>query len=715
MSEEEISQDDENKETKKNLGNNELKNNKNSKNNKITDSSNLAEESEPNDIISKVKKESKKVKSKVNVNNLKVFEKYHNLSIKELHILLSQKNDDLIRLNEEKEKSKKILHDLINKLNTTIAKNSNYLYYEDFDSDLILNLEQTKEDKKRELENSKKLKKLFKDQLTNLKDKISKNDKDKKKLSLIDTKIDNIKKKNIELKKEIFDIKRKKVIQDKELEIISDNIKYPLKIKLKTEDMNNFASQKHDYFEKLSMSMKSLDNILKEIKRFDEIYKSSIKEDTDENLVKKINFWINLIKSDLSGNKNEIIIKVESGKSQFLNEIKIRKETSNKGEEINNVENIAKIAKTEESPPKFSEMNYDITKGGEKIGKKKIIINKNKSTSLLYSNFKRNVNSLKRNKIPSLYINSYNGENNLDHKTLFKKLNYLKLTTPGTGTGIKLKKMNNFSSKYNGKSQFISEEINDSTEYNNNINCIESNPNPIINLNSINNLNNQEMNDILSSDYDEITNSDYRELLNKKEQYLESNLRLEKNIIEIKRTKSNKYANVLKVVYQNAENLENIKKHNSLIEKEIEKLCTVFKLTLEQAKLQNEIAKKNPNKIKYKLKSESVKNEENKLIKTTDKIPNNINLEEIFLPKKRQIKSIEINKNIKKKIKNETREEKLKKIKEKYKDEYDEINEESQIKDKENDKEEIIEKNNENIEENKENIVEMDNIDDINL
>ena len=303
MSEEEISQDDENTETKKNLENNELKKNKNSKNNKITDSSNLAEESEPNDIISKVKKEAKNMKSKVNVNNLKVFEKYHNLSIKELHILLSQKNDDLIRLNEEKEKSKKILHDLINKLNTTIAKNSNYLYDEDFDSDLILNLEQTKEDKKRELENSKKLKKLFKEQLANLKDKISQNDKDKKKLSSIDTKIDNIKKKNIELKKEIFEFKRKKLIQDKELEIISDNIKYPLKIKLKTEDMNNFASQKHDYFEKLSMSMKSLDNILKEIKRFDEIYKSSIKEDTDENLVKKINFWINLIKSDLSGNK----------------------------------------------------------------------------------------------------------------------------------------------------------------------------------------------------------------------------------------------------------------------------------------------------------------------------------------------------------------------------------------------------------------------------
>ena len=38
---------------------------------------------------------------------MKVFEKYHNLSIKELHILLSQKNDDLIKLNEEKKNSYK--------------------------------------------------------------------------------------------------------------------------------------------------------------------------------------------------------------------------------------------------------------------------------------------------------------------------------------------------------------------------------------------------------------------------------------------------------------------------------------------------------------------------------------------------------------------------------------------------------------------------------
>ena len=48
---------------------------------------------------------------------MKVFEKYHNLSIKELHILLSQKNDDLIKLNEEKEKSKNKINKIKKKKN----------------------------------------------------------------------------------------------------------------------------------------------------------------------------------------------------------------------------------------------------------------------------------------------------------------------------------------------------------------------------------------------------------------------------------------------------------------------------------------------------------------------------------------------------------------------------------------------------------------------
>ena len=675
MSEEEISQTDENK-----VINNNKK--RNIKNKKVTDSSNIVEDTEVNDTISKKNKKSKKINSK----NMKVFEKYHNLSIKELHILLSQKNDDLIKLNEEKEKSKKILNELITKLNTTISNNSEFLYDDEIDDDLILNLEKIKEDKKRQLENSKKINNLFKEQLSSIKDKISYNDKEKKRLSLIDTKIDNLKKKNNLLKKEINDIKSKKVIQDKELEIISENKKYPLKIKLISEEMSSFASQKHEYFSKFSMSLKSLDNVLKEIKRFDEMYNSSIKEDTDENSVKKINFWMNIIKNDLSGEKSEIVARIENGKSQFLNEIKNRNDNNlnsicNTVGYETNITNSVSNAHTEESPPKINETDNDTIRNNEKNTINKIIINKNKSSSLLYSNFNKSANMIKKNKIPSLYIKSNNSGNNLEHKTLFKKLDYLKAKSPNNfGMKLKLKNINILDNNNKGNN-YISEEINDSVEMNNNVNYIHSNPNQMINVNN-NNSDNDELNTILTRDYNQITDAEYRELLNKKEQYLESNMRLEKNIIDIKKTKNKKISNVLKVIKENGTNLDNIKKQNALIEKEINNLCNVFKLTMEQAKLQNEIKQKN--KKKFKLKTESVKNEENKLHTSVEQLPKNNDYDDIPIPQKRKIQSIDVNSSSKKKKKNETREEKLKMIREKYKNGIEEINEDNQIKEKEN-------------------------------
>ena len=135
--------------------------------------------------------------------------------------------------------------------------------------------------------------------------------------------------------------------------------------------MNNFSSQKHNYYVKLSMSMKSLDNVIKEIKRFEEIYNASINEDTDENIVKKINFWMNLIKSDLSGEKNDILNKIETGKSKFLNEIKSRNENNL----YSNYNTIKDVNNTEESVQKINNTENDANKNNVKILNNKKIIN----------------------------------------------------------------------------------------------------------------------------------------------------------------------------------------------------------------------------------------------------------------------------------------------------------------------------------------------------
>ena len=115
-----------------------------------------------------------------------------------------------------------------------------------------------------------------------------------------------------------------------------------------------------------------------------------------------------------------------------------------------------------------------------------------------------------------------------------------------------------------------------------------------------------------------------------------------------------------------------------------------------------------------KLKIESVKNEENKLFKSSDKIIKSRNLEDIIIPKKKEIKIIE-DKNIKKKNKKESRDEQLKLIKEKYRDENIILNEDNQTNEFEKDnneygdtfvdKNENKEKLNENINENKENTI----------
>ena len=92
------------------------------------------------ELISKINKQANALNLEINSSNLKVFEKYHNLSIKELEILLSKKNDNTLSLKSQKEKYKKTLSEIIKKLNYTMKANANYLY-DNVDQDLILNLE----------------------------------------------------------------------------------------------------------------------------------------------------------------------------------------------------------------------------------------------------------------------------------------------------------------------------------------------------------------------------------------------------------------------------------------------------------------------------------------------------------------------------------------------------------------------------------------------
>ena len=636
--------------------NNQLKESKTKKDNKLNSvEKNTLKNSDSSagDIITKINKEANDLDNEINSANLKVFEKYHNLSIKELQILLMQKNDNILNLNDQKEKYKKTLNEIIKKLNLTISKNTDVLYDDNLDEDLLINLERIKEEKRKELENSKKINKMFKNQLELIKDKLSLGDKEKKKMNLIEIKINNLKEKNSSIKNEINNIRIDKLKHKKEYELVVDNKLFIHKLKIRTEEMNNFSGQKQGYFTKLNTSMKSLDNVIKELKRLEEIYNASINEEIEENFVKKINYWINLLKTDLTGEKDEIILRVENGKSLFLNKMNqnsnkndlIEKyiiETENTNNNINN--NMSLLNNNKES--------NDIQ---SKLFKNRIKINKNKSSNLILSNLtKGNITSKKEIDKIKFYMKNNQNTNgnfnyNLEYKTLFRKLNYLKLKSP-LGGSMKLK-MNN----------------------NNNYNSEE-----ISLLNNNNNINSELLlNNILTKDYNEITNADYRELLVKKDQYLQQNLRLEKNIEEIQKTKNKKYNNVLKVIEENIYNLTHLKNANDLLKKEIQNLINVQKLRFEQAKLESEIQPKRPNIKKIKLKSENKTEETNKIIendyyknKLKEKRNNKIDyFDEIFKKKNKSAKAENKTKenNININNKNKNREEKLKIIKEKYK------------------------------------------------
>ena len=634
--------------------NNQLKESKTKKDNKLNSvEKNTLKNSDSSagDIITKINKEANDLDNEINSANLKVFEKYHNLSIKELQILLMQKNDNILNLNDQKEKYKKTLNEIIKKLNLTISKNTDVLYDDNLDEDLLINLERIKEEKRKELENSKKINKMFKNQLELIKDKLSLGDKEKKKMNLIEIKINNLKEKNSSIKNEINNIRIDKLKHKKEYELVVDNKLFIHKLKIRTEEMNNFSGQKQGYFTKLNTSMKSLDNVIKELKRLEEIYNASINEEIEENFVKKINYWINLLKTDLTGEKDEIILRVENGKSLFLNKMN---QNSNKNdliekyiietENTNNNNNMSLLNNNKESS--------DIQ---SKLFKNRIKINKNKSSSLILSNLtKGNITSKKEIDKIKFYMKNNQNTNgnfnyNLEYKTLFRKLNYLKLKSP-LGGSMKLK-MNN----------------------NNNYNSEE-----ISLLNNNNNINSELLlNNILTKDYNEITNADYRELLVKKDQYLQQNLRLEKNIEEIQKTKNKKYNNVLKVIEENIYNLTHLKNANDLLKKEIQNLINVQKLRFEQAKLESEIQPKRPNIKKIKLKSENKTEETNKIIendyyknKLKEKRNNKIDyFDEIFKKKNKSAKAENKTKenNININNKNKNREEKLKIIKEKYK------------------------------------------------
>jgi hypothetical protein len=185
-----------------------------------------------------------------------------------------------------------------------------------------------------------------------------------------------------------------------------------------------------------------------------------------------------------------------------------------------------------------------------------------------------------------------------------------------------------------------------------------------------------------------ISENEYRELLNKKQEYIETSMRLEKTIESLIKTENSKYSKISKAIKEKLVQLKLVKEKNELIKGEINNLENIYQLSLEKENIKREInqkmnIKRNKNIIE--------KNENNKKLNDNNKVND-----------KNDNKNKHKIKNIGNKLKNDnseevtnkeddfpdTRDEQLKVIRKKYMEEEDNSNfnnENNDIENMEND------------------------------
>ena len=576
------------------------------------------------DIMKKINEEAEKLDNIIDKNDIKVFSKYEDLDENELEKLLEEKTQNILKLNNQKEESKNNLSSLLNKINKIITDNYDVLYKEAPSQELIGELNQEIEYKKKECKIAKNMNNSIKIQYNSINNKFSKKPEagsiEEDALLLNKLKADN-KKLTISIRKFKDNLLSKK---DEKNEHKTED--FPNIVKLKTDEIRNLTVQKHDYFAKIKSSIKSLENVKNEIKHFEEKLKKQEDKDKNEKLNNRINFWITLIKNDLSGNAEENISRIVKNESNFIKEIH-KIDSKNKSVKLNN---------------KIKNSSFDEVSDQR-------VINSNMS--------------FRETNIP--YINSSNmnrksNNNLLDskslHKGIFSKFNYLK-HKPHSSSMNKNYIINSEEFKINQYNEFDS---------------------------------NSNMEGIIQKDFEETTDNEYRELVEKKSQYLETNLRLEKNIQEIKKTKKSKVNNVYNTVQKNKKNLDDLKEQNNLLENEIMRLQNLFLLTIDKEKLKMEIKEKNKknkiddiksrynNKDKQIIKSDSSLTTENNILNELKESNDSTIMKNMLNKKKKnKNKSGYMDEMSQEKSIAETREQRLEKIRQKYlyENQDDEINE----------------------------------------
>ena len=614
------------------------------------------------DIMKKINEEAEKLEPIINKNDIKVFSKYEDLSEEELKKLLEEKTENLVKLNTQKEQSKNNLSILLNQINKTITDNYELLYKENPDPDILFQLHKEAEYKKKEFQISKKMNTSIKKQYSSINNKMTKNPDNPGTVEEDAILLNNLKLENKKLKISITKYKSNLTLSNKEEKNEHKTSDFPNIVKMKSDEIRNLTMQKHEYYNKIKASVKSLMNVKNEIEHLEKILKKQEEKEKNEKLKNKIYFWINLIRGDLGEISDDDITKIIKNESNFIKELN-KIEARNRNSNINN--NKIQIHSIEEINNNSDEKNSNM--------------------------------SFRETNIP--YINSSNMTRKSveEPKTLHKGI-FSKFTSLKKRQNSPLLNRNQQNNQINNYEEVKLNQYKETHESDN----VSSNKDGII-----------------QQEYEETTEKDFRELLDKKKQYLETNTRLEKNINEIRRTKKSKLLNVYSTVQQNIKRMEELKEQNNLLENEIMGLQKLFLLTIDKEQLKMEIKQKNKkNKLdnirnKYKdnltVKPDSSLTTENNLLNELKESNDSNKMKNMIKEKKKsknKNKSGYIDELSPEKESNETREQKLEKIRKKYLYENpdEEINElntnEEQTKEVNANKDNLISDNNINNEEN---------------
>lgn len=139
----------------------------------------------------------------------------------------------------------------------------------------------------------------------------------------IQTAIEKLQNENKEISKKISELKNINIKQSKEIDYIKGKEKYKKQIKSNIKEVGNLSIFKYEYYQKLNLNKKSLENEKKELGLL-EIMINKINEENnasknDTIKIEKLNEWLKLLKEDLAGTTDEIFERCGQGKSKIVN------------------------------------------------------------------------------------------------------------------------------------------------------------------------------------------------------------------------------------------------------------------------------------------------------------------------------------------------------------------------------------------------------------